>query len=156
MADVPRAAPDGDALALTEGMTRFALDVYQLMSQAEDGNLVFSPYSIMAAFAMLQPGAQGQTADEIAAVMGFPSQDELPSSYNALDQSLAEAQGDVFELVIANAVWAQPGYPFLDTYLETLGSYYGAGVNLTDFVANPEAARQTINGWIAEQTTGSD
>jgi serpin B len=37
-------------------------------------------------------------------------------------------------------------------FLDTLASYYGAGVRLTDFGADPEAARHTINGWVATQT----
>ncbi len=87
-------------------------------------------------------------------------QDDLHPTFNALDQDLAgrsdlvgateESEG--FQLNIANALWGQEGYHFLPEYLDLLAANYGAGMNLLDFAADPEAARVTINDWVSDQT----
>src|SRR5262249_47244243 len=55
-------------------------------------------------------------------------------------------------LRIANALWGEQTYPFSDTYNAQIERYYGAGLHPTDFINAPEAARQEINDWAAEQT----
>ena len=53
---------------------------------------------------------------------------------------------------MANALWAQHGYAFLDDYLNLLKNDYGAGLNQVDFKGATEAARQTINQWVEQKT----
>jgi serine protease inhibitor len=57
-----------------------------------------------------------------------------------------------FRLSIVNAMWAQAGYNFLDSFLDTLAENYDAGLQLLDFIRAPEPSRVTINDWVAEQT----
>ncbi|HEO71328.1 MAG TPA: serpin family protein, partial [Candidatus Hydrogenedentes bacterium] len=59
-----------------------------------------------------------------------------------------------FRLNVANALWAQAGYEFLPSYLDTLAVNYGAGLRLADFTQDAlrEEARQAINAWVSEQT----
>ena len=57
-----------------------------------------------------------------------------------------------FRLNIANAVWGQEGYDFLEPFLDVLAESYGAGVRPMDFREAPEASRVTINDWVAERT----
>ncbi len=136
----------------------FALDLYRQLA-AQPGNLFYSPYSISEALAMVYGGARGQTEQQMASGMhyGLP-QDSLHPAFNALDQELAkradaaQAQGQGFQLNIANATWGQSGFPFLSTYLDLLAKNYGAGLQTVDFANNPEAARQDINNWVAKQT----
>jgi serpin B len=61
-------------------------------------------------------------------------------------------EGDVFQLNIANAVWGQENYPFLDDYVDLLDTYYGAGLQQVDFINATEAARLAINAWVEDQT----
>jgi serpin B len=53
---------------------------------------------------------------------------------------------------MVNASWAQHDYVFRSEYLDTLAAYYGAGVNLVDFVRAPESSRLLINDWVAQET----
>ncbi len=48
----------------------------------------------------------------------------------------------------------QDQFPFLPDYLSLIARNYGAGIRLADFTSdsNREAARQTINGWVSQQT----
>ena len=151
--------PPADFEALVAGNTAFGLDLYDELLKIEDGNLFYSPHSISLALAMTYAGAQGQTATEMAATMHFDlPQDQLHPAFNALDLELASrnqpAMEDAmpFRLNIANAIWGQKGYPFLDSFLDALAVNYGAGLRTLDFSADPESCRQTINGWVADRT----
>ncbi len=83
----------------------------------------------------------------------------LHPAFNALQQALAEreksktnAKETNFRLNVVNALWGQKDYTFLSAYLDLLSQNYGAGMRLLDFKADPEAARQVINQWVAQQT----
>ena len=160
-ADVPRASAD-PAAASSAGaaLSAFGLDLYRALA-ADEPNVVLSPTSIALALAMARAGARGQTAAEMDAVMRAVGSDENAAWLNALDQALATRSG-TFEdasgvglpvaLRIANAPFAQKEMPLEPVYLEALASRFGAGLRLVDYVAQTEAARQLINGWVDGQT----
>lgn len=150
---------------LVDGLNGFALDFYQFVAEEDDGNLIYSPYSIALAFSMVYAGARGNTEAQIADVLGFLPQEHHHPAVNALDLYLAslgedeptsgaEQQGEAFRLAIANAVWGQRDFPFEEAFLETLASHYGAGMRVVDFIADAEAARQAVNAWVEERTEG--
>jgi serpin B len=149
-------APGGaspDLASLVPGNTQFALDLY-LRLMGREGNLFFSPYSISSALAMTYGGARGNTAKEMADVLGFTLKDDVVhASFGALTDSLNEKgkQGD-FELSVANALWGHKGHKFLDSFLELNARDYGAGLNQVDFERDTEAARRTINTWVEKET----
>ncbi|MGD9116566.1 MAG: serpin family protein [Dehalococcoidia bacterium] len=157
-------APDvasGDMATLVEGNSAFAFDLYQQL-KSEEGNIFYSPYSISLALAMTYAGARGETETQMADTLDFLlSQDDLHPAFNALALELASrgegAQGkddEGFRLNIVNAIWGQKDYAFLNSFLDTLAVNYGAGLRLLDFINETEAARVTINDWVAEQTEG--
>jgi serpin B len=143
--------------ALVENNTAFAFDLYQSL-QTQDGNLIYSPYSISLALAMTYAGAGGETESQMAQTMHFLPQDQLHPTFNALDLQLAErgkAQSEdetPLQLNIANAVWAEQTYPFLQSFLDTIALNYGAGIRLADFINQYEAIRKEINSWVSDQT----
>jgi serpin B len=49
-------------------------------------------------------------------------------------------------------VWGAPQTSFVPAYLDTLAQDYGAGIRLTDFESDAEAARHQINAWVDQQT----
>jgi serpin B len=147
---------------LVQANTAFALDLYCTLAAKESGNLIFSPYSISLAFSLAYAGARSQTEAEMQDVLHFLEQDAHHPAINTLDQRLKDlggagqpegVTGDPFQLHIANAAWGQQGYPFMEGYLEVLARYYGAGLRVVDFSADPEGSRQAINRWVEEQTS---
>jgi serpin B len=155
--------PDDVVSELVEGNSTFAFGLYEFLAEQQGGkNLFYSPYSISLALAMTYTGARGETEEQIADALAFSlPQDQLHSAFNALDQELARrgegADGkdeEGFRLNIANAIWGQEDYTFLDTFLDTLAVNYGAGLRVLDFAAAPEEARSTINEWVSEETEG--
>jgi serpin B len=151
--DVPRAPAEavGDA-SLAAGLNRFGLDYYGVLaSRAPAENLVFSPLSIGMAFGMADAGARGETAAQIEEVFHLPgSGDELHAAFNALDQALGDAGESTLRL--ANRMYPASGYELVPDFVQTLGASYGAPLERLDFAADPDAARERINDWVAERT----
>jgi serpin B len=151
-AAVPVTKPEAaDRQAVVEGNNAFAIQLYgQLKSKA--GNLFFSPESISTALAMTYAGARGETATQMAKTLDFTLPPEkLNPAMGALLKQM-NAPHTSYELRLANALWAQQGSKLRDEYLSQLKDNYGAGVELLDFKVATEAARQRINGWVAEKT----
>ena len=155
--------PASDATALRDGNTAFAADLYQVLRADpdwKDKNVFFSPYSISLALAMAYAGAHGNTETQMASAMHYTlPQAQLHPALNALDLALSSrgqgAKGDdgkAFRLRVTNSMWGAPQDTFAPSYLDTIAQNYGAGIRLTDFAANPEAARGTINTWVDQQT----
>jgi serpin B len=141
------------------GSNQFAFDLYAAAQNEADSNLFFSPFSISQAVGMVYAGAAGDTATQMQSVMGFPEPDTLVAQVAAVNESLAsraaavpeELSADPFALNIANALWGQVGYPFEAAYLNAIEAGYGATLREMDS-AQPEAATEEINAWVAEQT----
>jgi serpin B len=143
----------------------FASDLYSTIRE-EDGNLIFSPNSISVAFAMTYAGARGMTEEEMAEVLRWTlSQADLHPAFNGLDIELASRgaeaspdpgssgeEGDRLQLRIANSIWGQEDFEFMEQFLDTLAVNYGAGLRLVDFAGAPEPSRQAINEWVSDET----
>jgi serpin B len=132
-------------------------------------NLCVSPYSIQSALAMTFAGADGDTRTEMARVLHFPSDARaVAGSFASLQHSLEEMSVKTAELAkkskefggpsepitlnIANRLFAQKDYDFRQDYLSLVKQNYGAAFEPLDFVADPAAAAQHINKWVADQT----
>jgi serpin B len=155
-APTPLEVPRGENIAaVVEGNNEFAFDLYAQLAAAGDKNLFFSPQSIASALAMTYAGARGETAQQMAEVLRFVSPaEELHAATGALLSywGALGAQGDV-QLAVANRLWGQRGYQFLDSFTGLLRDKYGADLEQLDF-EHPEAARQTINQWVSQATSG--
>jgi serpin B len=144
-----------DLTPVVEANTAFALALYARLSERE-GNLFFSPYSISTALAMTWAGARDTTEQEMARTLHFVlPQDRIHPVFGALQQSLqrgTELGG--YRLSIANRLWGQQGYPWLESFLSVTRTQYEAELAALDFAGNPETCRQTINTWVLEKTVG--
>ena len=141
-----------ELVALADANAAFALDVYRHMAAAGEGNILIGPQSISTALAMIYPGARGQTAADMARVLHFDDIPNVPARFNALDFALlSRQQAGAVDLRLANQVFAQPGFPLVESYLETLSAQFGAPLAELDF-GESERARGVINDWAAQQT----
>ena len=153
-------ATESELTDLVRRNNDFAFNLYQKLREEESGNLFYSPYSISLALAMTYAGARSETERQMSNALHFTlSQDKLHSAFNALDLQLASRgegssgqDGKGFRLNIANAIWGQQGYEFLQNFLDKLAENYGAGMRIANFTEAPENSRVTINDWVAHQT----
>lgn len=128
-----------EAAEMARSVNDFGLNLYAKLG-AKPGNLFFSPYSVAAALSMVQAGAGGATAKQMAKVLGSPA-----PSLKGADTGIT--------LNIANALWGQTGTPFGKDFLETVRRDHAGGFNTADFKdAEKETAR--INAWVSDKTKG--
>jgi len=145
-ADVDRAVRDAN---------RAAFDLYRELAR-RDGNLVFSPFGVSTAMAMLYAGAKGNTAAEIEKAMHFSlGQEGLHPAYKKILKSLKRrgSRGGNF-LVVGSRLWGQEGYDILPEFIDLTSTYYRAPMKQVDFNGAPEKACDEINAWATKQTRG--
>ncbi|HOW83442.1 MAG TPA: serpin family protein [Spirochaetota bacterium] len=155
----PDASPD-EKSALIAGNTDFAFEMFAQLTDSDE-NIIYSPYSLSLAMAMVWGGAAGNTAAGIADAFHYTlANDRFHPAFNAVDLALRGREyidpenGKKLDLVIANAFWGQIDYHFLETYLDLLALNYGAGIYELDFMTRPNACTDTINDWINIKTRG--
>ena len=142
-----------DAAAISRANNQFACDVYGQLA-AEAGNHFFSPFSISTALAMTDAGAAGTTDLELRAALhlGLPS----PRTHQAIGALLASLDTGralgAYTLTTANGMFGQRGFPFQTEFTTILTRDYRAELTPVDFASAPEAARTSINTWVAART----
>jgi len=156
--------------AVADGNNQFALALYQKL-RSGDGNLFFSPYSVSTALAMTYAGARAETERQMGEAMWYPTsgevleklgiagmpmtQEEFAGAFGAIIRDLnAKGGKDAYELRVANALWGQQDFAFLDAFAKLVETEYGGRIRNVDFVGATEKARRTINAWVEEQTNG--
>lgn len=142
---------------LVTANNQFAFDLYAALGEGDE-NLIFSPYSVSMALAMVYAGAEGNTATQMTETLHFDlAQDTFDSDFLDLQTALnAEVEAPEgthpSELNIVNGLWNHIGFPFRPAFIDLLQSMYQAGVTPVDFVSDVEVARELINNWISENT----
>ncbi|MBZ0320731.1 MAG: serpin family protein [Anaerolineae bacterium] len=159
-ADVEREVPADLSLIQTGQVdvdgADFAFEFYRQVIVTTDGNVVFSPYGIRQAFAMVYAGARGNTESQMTDVFNYmDGQADIHTRFNGLDTVLngqEAGEGERFEINIANSLWLQNDLPVEPDFLDVLARNYGAGAQLVDFKSQPTQAADMINEWVSEQT----
>jgi len=156
-----------DKQIVVTGNNQFALELYAKL-RGKEGNLFFSPYSVSTALALTYAGARGQTEAQMTNVLHFPvitkPGTELSSTLIPDRQKFASVFAKIikdlndkgkkggYELRIANALWGQKDYGFLEEFLELIKTNYDGQLNEVDFIRATETARKTINTWVEKKT----
>jgi serpin B len=145
--------PPADVAAASNA---FAADLYGKLA-AQPGNLFCSPHSIHAALALTGGGARGETAAQMARVMGWNDiNDQAHAAYatlfTALNAKPKPGEPAPHTLSVANALFAQQDFPFRPDYLQLARTQYQAGMFNVDFATRTEPTRLEINTWVSKQT----
>ena len=147
-------------------ITAFGIDFYRRMLadpslDLKGKNVVFSPTSIALALGMVRAGAKGRTATQIDEVLHAADWDTFGPALGSLGEVIASRDGTydddeghlhALALRIANSSFAQRGWAIEPGYLDAIARDFGASQRLVDYMADPEAARKTINAWVSRQT----
>ncbi|RZA23139.1 MAG: serpin family protein [Proteobacteria bacterium] len=140
----------------------FAFSLYAKLNQGDKVNIVLSPFSVQSAFALLYPGSSPTAEAEISKALQFTLpqtkfQDNMNAqmlSYSAMASKIGSKSSDEpkIELNIANDVWVKKGKKLQTDYLDTIKTFYNAGVRPLDFESDPEGSRKIINAYISATT----
>ena len=138
---------------VVEGNTCFAFSLFRAVNNSSS-NQFYSPFSISTALAMTYAGARNETALQMAKTLHFDTGDNFHQAFGRLLNSLEEGTSGAIRLNIANGMWAQKGYGFLDPYFDLVVNKYHAELAAADFGndVEREKTRQEINLWVEKKT----
>ncbi len=128
----------------------FAAGIFRRSYEADGGNCLVSPLSVMLALAMTANGAAGETLQQMQDVLGSGMPIEDLNAY--LYQYVSELpSGDKAKLAIANSIWINRDADFAvkEDFLKKDVSWYNAAVYKLPF---NESAVKEINGWVSKNT----
>lgn len=135
------------------GASGFAIALYRAVA-AEGGNHFISPLSVSSAFALLYPGARGETAAELVEVFGFDPSPEVEAREVRTLADALRSEADSSLMSIADAAWVERSMTLRPEYAALIRDSLGATVEAVDFVADQEVALARINAWASEETRG--
>lgn len=128
-------------------LTDFGVRLFQESFNTEK-NILISPISLVYALTMAANGAQGDTLEEIEAILGV-SVNELNEYLYSYQKNLP--QGDKYELSLANSIWFTDDKRFSieEDFLQINADYYGSDIYKTPF--NNQTVKD-INIWVKQNT----
>jgi serpin B len=131
--------------------TNFDTALYRAVA-SEPGNQFVSPYSVASAFALVYPGAGGQTGAEIRDVFGFDASPQTEAQQTrALSQALTGETGGS-DFTVANAAWVERTMTLRAEYARMIRDVMAGTIEPVDFIRNQAAALRQINAWAARET----
>ncbi len=149
----PRALSASE-LAVIDAANTFSMDLLrEVESRTAGPNIFLSGLSASMALGMTMNGAAGATWDSMRAALRFGdlSEEEINASYRDLIALLLELD-DRVELGIANATFADNGFPIDQGFLDRLREYFDAEAGTLDF--DDPSSIDIVNAWCDEKTHG--
>ena len=139
------ASERGEAADAAELAADFTVELFN--AAYEGGDALVSPVSVLAALAMAEAGAEGETLSQMEEVFGVDAE----TMRLALSAYMSSVAGT--EAKTANAIWFRDDGSFApnEDFLADCASFAGAEVFADEFTG---ALAGRINGWISEHTDG--
>jgi serpin B len=120
-------------------------------------NVSISPFSLYLALGMLENGAAGETASQIAKALqanGISLAAQNTGLEELTSTLAAEGAKDGITLQSANSLWQQQGFALKPAFLGAMASYFHSGVWQVDFANHPADAVKALNSWTSQHTHG--
>ncbi|MFN8673566.1 MAG: serpin family protein [Candidatus Sericytochromatia bacterium] len=135
---------------VVESNNKFAFKIYSELLKKE-GNIFFSPTSILFCLSMVYNGSDEKTKEEMEKVLNFSGStlDEINKSNNTLMRQLANTDKGV-RLDIANALFGNKSINFSNTFKENMSKFYRAEISALDFSSKDSV--KVINEWVKNAT----
>jgi serpin B len=139
---------------IIDGNNKFAFKLYHKVKVSTNENLFYSPFSISTALAMVYTGARSKTAQQISRTMNFRPDKDFHSNFKRLLDNLNEGTEMKIKLNIANGLWAQKDFKFINSYFDIVKTKYNSALKNVDFIdgIEREKTRKDINTWLEQKT----
>lgn len=137
----------------TQPRNCFAVSFFEATGYAtEEENYCISPASAMWALAMSANGADGKTAKEIYAALGYPDAYRNREEFNntQLAGIMALSDNEDAEINVANSIWIDNKIDVKEQFKSTSEKYYNAAVKSVTL----SSAADEINSWCSKETNG--
>ncbi|MBR0110002.1 MAG: serpin family protein [Bacteroidales bacterium] len=132
----------------------FTFEFIDRINTESEKDYIISPLSMQFLLGMILDGAQGETADQIAEVLGYGAGENAQVNEYCLSMLNQLPKLDKkTKIAIANAIYVDMGYDLKESYKGEVGKYYKAAVSNLDFSDGASALKE-INGWCSKNTNG--
>ena len=141
-------------LGVRDASNDFGLNTFRLLyGDGKAGDVAFSPLSLSLALAMAAEGAEGQTWQQFADVIGWDAatKEEVGAYYQKMVEGLVMADESV-QFTSANSFWVRKNLQLRSAYSSLLKDYFQAESYEVDF-SLPSTLEQ-INKWCSDKTDG--
>jgi serine protease inhibitor len=161
---------------VVQGFNEFAFDLYRQVGKPEE-NMIISPYSLSSSLGLLTNGASGGTLTQLMQVLhieDLQDGDSVNAELSKLSRVINATPpcvgflrcqfrkvktwlgiGRPAQLVMqANAFWADQGFTYRPSFLETMIKSKTVHFYRVDFMNAPEKAREKMNTWVKNNTFG--
>ena len=139
----------GDPGSRNADVTDFAVRLFRASEKSGENTLI-SPLSVLCALAMTANGAEGETLEQMEAVLGMTAEELNQYLYSYMKNL---PQGGKDKLSLANSVWFTEDERFAvnQDFLQVNADYYGA-----DIYQAPSDGQtcKDINNWVKQNTDG--
>lgn len=137
---------------LRAGMNTFSDNMYGELTQTNEKNIFYSPFSISSAVSLLYTGSAGETAREIGNVMNYGPLTEQFSKTMGEVVTFHTSPGDEFECRSSQSLWIQKGFKLNPAYQQAMAVDFKSALVNVDFIHEPASAKAQIDGWVAKVT----
>ena len=139
----------GDPGSRNADVTDFAVRLFRA-SEKRGENTLISPLSVLCALAMTANGAEGETLEQMEAVLGMTAEDLNQYLYSYMKNL---PQGGKDKLNLANSIWFTEDERFAvnQDFLQVNADYYGADIYQVPFDGQ---TCKDINNWVKQKTDG--
>lgn len=151
--ELPRPLTDAE-LRVLGGSNAFAFDLgRELLPEAPDDNLFWSPLSASMLLGMIMNGTDGDTWDQLRDVLGFDgmSEDDINDAYLGLIELLTGLDPTV-EMAIGNSTWTDTGFPVTPAFEQRVTEHFDAEARELDL--QDPTSLDAINAWASDATNG--
>ncbi|XP_049625807.1 serpin A3-3-like isoform X1 [Suncus etruscus] len=143
--------------SLAHSNTDFAFSLYKLLAtQKPENNVIFSPFSVSAALALLALGARSNTKTEILQGLKFNltqmSEAEIHQGFQLLLSRLSRP-GTHLQLNMSTAMFVDQQLHLLESFRQEAQTLYTADAFPTNF-QDPATAEKLINDYVKQKTQG--
>ncbi|XP_049626702.1 serine protease inhibitor A3N-like [Suncus etruscus] len=143
--------------SLAHSNTDFAFSLYKLLAtQKPENNVIFSPFSVSAALALLALGARSTTKTEILQGLKFnltqTPEAEIHQGFQLLLSHLSRP-GTHLQLNMSTAIFVDQQLHLVESFQQEAQTLYTADAFPTNF-QDPPAAEKLINDYVKQKTQG--
>ena len=141
-------------------INKFALELYGKLQRPAGQSVPVAIQHINRPGDCLRRRTRGKPRSKWQKPFNFPttlSNEQFHKEFGEIIRQLNQAgEKGGYELVVANALWGQKDYKFLQEFLTLVRTNYDGDLQQVDFVNQTEAARKTINDWVESKTKDKD
>eukprot|EP00079_Xenopus_tropicalis_P029498 XP_012824919.1 PREDICTED: serine protease inhibitor A6-like [Xenopus tropicalis] len=133
----------------------FAINMFKHIASESPKNIVFSPVSIYAAFAMLSIGARSKTERGILESLSFNQThypDQIHPGFKDFLLALNKPKPNL-QVSTGNVLFVKDKLEILKSFLQKVKHHYQAEIFTSNF-KNPKEAKEQINDYVKNKTNG--